>query len=134
MATLRIGARYVGGWTMARAPGIESVMERWSSQARKGYLEMLLLSRLQAGRSYGYEIVARLKEAPGFEALAEGTVYPVLTRMRKDGLIAAEWVAEADGAPRKYYTITALGGDVLKRMKTTWADMTRVLESQEQAR
>ena len=116
---------------MAEDSRLDSIMERWNSQARKGYFEMLLLTRLQAGRTYGYEIVASLKQAPGFEELAEGTVYPVLTRMKKDGLVAAEWVAEDRGAPRKYYTITALGSEVLGQMKSTWSRMGAVLDDQE---
>ncbi|MFS2317101.1 PadR family transcriptional regulator [Maricaulis sp. D1M11] len=108
-----------------------SVLERWSSQARKGYLEMLLLARLKAGRAYGYEIVASLKQAPGFEQLAEGTVYPVLTRMKKDGLVDAEWIAAETGPPRKYYTITATGTRALVEMRSIWTRMTAILDAQE---
>ncbi|WP_417490703.1 PadR family transcriptional regulator [Maricaulis sp.] len=107
------------------------VLERWISQARKGYFEMLLLARLQAGRAYGYQVVASLKQVPGFENLAEGTVYPVLTRMKNDGLVTAEWVAEDSGAPRKYYTTTPFGADVLKDMKSIWAAMGEALDAQE---
>lgn len=107
------------------------MLERWSSQARKGYLEMLLLARLGAGRTYGYQIVASLKLAPGFEKLAEGTVYPVLARMKKDGLVTAEWVTEEKGAPRKYFAITPLGVRALKHMKAVWADMSAVLDAQQ---
>tara|TARA_R110002072_G_scaffold1395_2_gene11766 strand:- start:1289 stop:1669 length:381 start_codon:yes stop_codon:yes gene_type:complete len=107
------------------------VLERWISQARKGYFEMLLLARLQAGRAYGYQIVASLKQVPGFENLAEGTVYPVLTRMKNDGLVTAEWVAEDSGAPRKYYTTTQFGAEVLTEMKAIWTAMSAALESQE---
>ncbi|MEE2566322.1 PadR family transcriptional regulator [Hyphobacterium marinum] len=108
----------------------DDVLERWISQARKGYFEMLLLSRLQAGRAYGYQIVASLKRAPGFEALAEGTIYPVLARMKKDGLVTAEWVATDAGAPRKYYTTTAFGADVLTEMRRVWKRMGDVLDNQ----
>jgi len=113
---------------------LNSVLERWSSQARKGYLEMLLLARLKAGRAYGYEIVSALKLAPGFEHLAEGTVYPVLTRMKKDALVTAEWVAEDTGPPRKYYTITPTGTLALDSMRTTWNRMTDILDAQEPGR
>jgi len=116
---------------MAADPTIDDILDRWSSQARKGYFEMLLLARLQAGRAYGYQIVASLKQAPGFETLAEGTVYPVLTRLKKDGLVTAEWVAEDTGPPRKYYTTTALGARVLGEMKRIWARMGDVLDAQE---
>ncbi|WP_203295014.1 PadR family transcriptional regulator [Maricaulis parjimensis] len=109
---------------------MDEILERWSSQARKGYFEMLLLARLQAGRAYGYQIVASLKQAPGFENLAEGTVYPVLTRMKKDGLVTAEWVAEETGPPRKYYTVTELGARTLDAMTRIWRRMDDVLSAQ----
>jgi PadR family transcriptional regulator PadR len=118
---------------MPEQPAIDTILERWSSQARKGYFEMLMLARLQAGRAYGYQIVAALKQAPGFENLAEGTVYPVLTRMKNDGLVTAEWVAEDTGPPRKYYTTTPLGADVLAAMKTVWNRMGDVLDAQSKA-
>ncbi|OLF71825.1 hypothetical protein AWH62_11865 [Maricaulis sp. W15] len=108
----------------------DDVLERWISQARKGYFEMLLLARVSAGRAYGYQIVASLKHAPGFESLAEGTVYPVLSRMKKDGLVTAEWVAEETGAPRKYYTITDRGAAALARMRAVWTRMGEVLDAQ----
>ncbi|WP_297731311.1 PadR family transcriptional regulator [uncultured Maricaulis sp.] len=109
---------------------MEDILDRWSSQARKGYFEMLLLARLNAGRAYGYQIVAALKQAPGFENLAEGTVYPVLTRMKKDGLVTAEWVAEDTGPPRKYYTVTELGARTLDAMQGIWRRMDEVLLAQ----
>ncbi|MAK63774.1 MAG: PadR family transcriptional regulator [Maricaulis sp.] len=109
---------------------MDGILERWSSQARKGYFEMLLLARLKAGRAYGYQIVATLKQAPGFENLAEGTVYPVLTRMKKDGLVTAEWVAEDTGPPRKYYTVTDLGERTLEAMRSIWRRMDEVLSTQ----
>jgi len=116
---------------MAEKTDKAGVLERWISQARKGYFEMLLLARLQAGRAYGYQIVASLKQVPGFENLAEGTVYPVLTRMRNDGLVTAEWVAEDSGAPRKYYTTTQFGAEVLAEMKAIWTAMSTALDAQE---
>ena len=116
---------------MTSVTDLDGVLERWSSQARKGYLELLLLTRLSAGRAYGYEIVASLKTAPGFEQLAEGTVYPVLTRMKKDGLVTAEWVAEDTGPPRKYYTVTQSGHAALERMRAIWISMGETLKGQE---
>ncbi|MEA1943163.1 MAG: PadR family transcriptional regulator [Pseudomonadota bacterium] len=109
---------------------MDEILDRWSSQARKGYFEMLLLARLKAGRAYGYQIVASLKQAPGFENLAEGTVYPVLARMKKDGLVTAEWIAEDTGPPRKYYTVTDLGGRALHAMQEIWRRMDEVLLAQ----
>lgn len=108
---------------------IDAILERWSSQARKGYLEMALLRRLSSGRTYGYQLIAGLKPVSGFENLAEGTVYPVLARLRSDGLVNAEWIAEDGGAPRKYYEITSQGEAALKRMTDIWTRMTEALQT-----
>jgi len=115
---------------MADSTEMAGILERWSSQARKGYFEMLLLARLQTGSAYGYQIVTSLKQAPGFEKLAEGTVYPVLARMKKDDLVTSEWVTEDTGSPRKYYATTPFGTEVLIKMKEVWARMGDVLDAQ----
>lgn len=104
-------------------------LERWSAQARKGYFELLLLTHLAAERTYGYALVAKLREAPGFAHLAEGTVYPVLARLKADGFITAEWVTEETGPPRKYYAATADGRAVLTRMRRVWTSMNAALDA-----
>lgn len=104
-------------------------LERWSAQARKGYFELLLLTHLANERTYGYALVAKLRQAPGFADLAEGTVYPVLARLKADGFITAEWVTEDTGPPRKYYAATAEGRAVLARMRTIWTSMNAALDA-----
>ncbi|HAQ34087.1 MAG: PadR family transcriptional regulator [Maricaulis sp.] len=104
-------------------------LERWSAQARKGYFELLLLTHLAQGRTYGYALVALLRQAPGFEDLAEGTVYPVLARLRAEGFISAEWVTEDSGTPRKYYAVTEDGRDALVRMRSVWTSMNAALNA-----
>ena len=93
---------------------------RWLTQARKGWLEFFLLLVLSGGRSYGYEIATRLREATGAD-LAEGTLYPLLKRLERDGLVAAQWDTETGTTPRKYYAITSGGAALLARMRDEWA-------------
>ena len=82
--------------------------DNWRSQLRKGWLELAILSSLWSGRLYGLEILRQLEEASDL-VVAEGTVYPVLSRARAEGLVKAEWEESDSGHPRKYYTLTAAG-------------------------
>jgi PadR family transcriptional regulator PadR len=83
-------------------------LENWEAQIRKGWLEVAILATLWGGRRYGLEIIRSLEERSDL-VVAEGTVYPVLTRLRNDGLVDAEWVESDSGHPRKYYSLTAAG-------------------------
>ncbi len=95
-------------------------LERWNSQLRKGVFELLVLGRLERARSYGYALIADLKRDAGMEDIAEGTLYPVLSRLKSDGFVTAEWVAAEEGAPRKYYAITEEGRRALAHMRAAW--------------
>ena len=82
--------------------------DNWQAQLRKGWLELAVLASLWDGRLYGLEILRRLEENSNL-VVAEGTVYPVLNRLRADRLVASEWVESDSGHPRKYYALTAAG-------------------------
>lgn len=82
--------------------------DNWRSQMRKGWLEMAILASLWKGRLYGLEILRRLAEESDL-VIAEGTVYPVLNRLKEDGLVRSEWEEADSGHPRKYYELTASG-------------------------
>jgi PadR family transcriptional regulator PadR len=91
------------------------LFEKWKSQFRKGFLELCLLELLGArGRSYGLAMMESMKEI-GIE-VSEGTLYPLLMRMTKDGSIASAWETPDVGHPRKYYHITAAGSALLAQM------------------
>ncbi|MCX7027778.1 MAG: PadR family transcriptional regulator [Spirochaetes bacterium] len=93
----------------------EELFEKWKSQFRKGFLELCLLELLDAGgRSYGLAMMESLK-AFGIE-VSEGTLYPLLMRMTRDGSIAAIWETPDVGHPRKYYHITEQGSALLIAM------------------
>lgn len=80
----------------------------WEAQIRKGWLEVAILATLSRGRLYGLEIIRAL-EVRSDLAVAEGTIYPVLARLRKDGLVEAQWEEGSSGHPRKYYRLTPQG-------------------------
>lgn len=88
--------------------------ERCEQQMRKGALEMATLAALWSGRLYGLEIIRRFEDSSQL-GLAEGTIYPILSRLKSEGLLASEWVEAEAGHPRKYYWLT---GAVTQRPRT----------------
>ena len=80
----------------------------WEAQIRKGWLEVAILATLWRGRLYGLEIIRELETSSDL-IVAEGTIYPVLARLRNDGFVEAEWVEGVSGHPRKYYKLTSAG-------------------------
>jgi PadR family transcriptional regulator len=82
--------------------------ENWERQVRKGWLELAILASLWEDKLYGLDILRRL-ESHSDLVMAEGTIYPILNRLKSDGLIESEWVESDTGHPRKYYWLTAPG-------------------------
>ena len=93
--------------------------DKWEAQMRKGCLEMVVLASLWHGRLYGLEIL-RVLERDSSLVLAEGTIYPILNRLRAEGLVKSEWVEAEAGHPRKYYELTHAGRERATRMAETW--------------
>jgi len=89
------------------------------SQLRRGVLEYCVLAVLRDGERYGYELVAELGAADGL-LTSEGTIYPLLGRLRKDGAVATTWRESTSGPPRRYYSLTARGYDTLERFGGEW--------------
>ena len=94
----------------------------WRTQLRKGALELVLLLLLEREELYGYELVKRLKAAAEIDT-SEGTIYPILSRLRKDGLIRSRWIEPESGVPRKYYRITEAGSAALEEMIDAWRSL-----------
>ena len=90
------------------------------SQLRRGVLEYCVLAALRDGERYGYELVAELGAADGL-LTSEGTIYPLLGRLRKDGAVATTWRESTSGPPRRYYSLTAAGHATLERFTGEWA-------------
>jgi PadR family transcriptional regulator PadR len=93
--------------------------DRWEAQLRKGALEMAALASLWKGRLYGLEII-RFLENHSRLVLAEGTIYPILSRLKSEGLLTSEWVEAEAGHPRKYYSLTDAGRERLRLMAEAW--------------
>lgn len=93
--------------------------ERILTNLRKGVVEFCVLAHLRTERTYGFDLVRKLES----DALiaSEGTLYPLLTRLRSAGMVETEWVESHDGRPRKYYTLTARGADYLDTFERVWA-------------
>jgi PadR family transcriptional regulator PadR len=93
----------------------------------KGTLEGVVLAILSRRPAYGYEITARLREA-GFTDIAEGTVYALLIRTERRGLVDVEQVPSEKGPPRKVYSLNARGSEYLDEFWRTWGFLTERLE------
>jgi PadR family transcriptional regulator, regulatory protein PadR len=93
--------------------------DKWEVQLRKGSLEVAILAALWHGRLYGLEILRHF-ESNSDLVVVEGTIYPLLSRLRSLGLIESEWVESDSGHPRKYYGLTAAGRERAIEMSRTW--------------
>jgi PadR family transcriptional regulator, regulatory protein PadR len=104
--------------------------DKWEVQLRKGCLELAILAALWGGKRYGLEILRRL-ESDSALIVSEGTVYPLLSRLKALGLVESEWVESDGGHPRKYYALTAAGRQRALAMATMWeqfsSSMSRLL-------
>jgi PadR family transcriptional regulator PadR len=95
-------------------------VDKWEVQLRKGCLELAILGSLWAGKQYGLEILRRLERESDL-VLSEGTVYPLLSRLKADGLLDSEWVEAEGGHPRKYYRLTPAGRRRAVQMARLWS-------------
>lgn len=96
--------------------------DRRITQLRKGILELAVMGVLYHERHYGYSLVRVLSES-GSISLKEGTVYPILARLDRDGLVRTEWVESAQGPPRKYYAITPAGRQLFDELNEEFATL-----------
>ena len=97
-------------------------------QLRKGVLELCILNIVGQARVYGYDIVRQLR---GVDALVvrEGTVYPILSRLKRDGLVSTMLEESPEGPARKYYELTARGKQLCAKMNTYWDILTRGVDT-----
>jgi PadR family transcriptional regulator, regulatory protein PadR len=98
-------------------------IENWREQLRRGGLELAILSVVAEAPRYGLEIIRHLEESTDL-VVTEGTIYPILARLAKDGVLRAEWIADEGPHPRKYYRLTEEGRRVLDEMLLQWDDFT----------
>lgn len=97
----------------------QAFIEKWKSQVKKGTITFILLNLLTREELYGYELIEKIKAHTDI-AIAEGTLYPMLNRLKEEQLVTTKWVEQSSGIPRKYYSITQRGLQVLSEMKEFW--------------
>ncbi len=98
-------------------------LENTQTQMRKGILEYCILQIIARGEVYASDLLHELTDAKIM--VVEGTLYPLLSRLRKAGLVEYKWVESASGPPRKYYTLTQEGHSFLTNLDKTWGDLVK---------
>jgi PadR family transcriptional regulator, regulatory protein PadR len=101
-------------------------LENTKAQMRKGVLEFCILSLLSGKEAYASELIQTLKDSKLL--VVEGTIYPLLTRLKNDGLLTYRWEESTSGPPRKYYTVTDPGEKFLSELRSTWDELVRAVE------
>ncbi len=97
-------------------------IEKWQSQIKKGTLSFIVLLVINKDEVYGYELIEKIKKQTGI-SIAEGTLYPLMNRLKLENLLDSKWVEQPTGIPRKYYFLTTFGQQTLKGMKTEWVTL-----------
>lgn len=96
-------------------------VDNTKSQMRKGMLDYCIMLLLHRQPSYANDIIAQLKEAKMI--IVEGTLYPLLTRLKNEKLLKYEWKESTQGPPRKYYALTMDGEEALRQLDQSWDEM-----------
>ncbi|WP_412850761.1 PadR family transcriptional regulator [Chryseobacterium sp. PMSZPI] len=100
----------------------QEFIEKWLSQVKKGSLSFIVLLILKEKELYGYELIEKIKNVTAIN-IAEGTLYPLMNRLKTDGLLESKWVEQETGIPRKYYFLTDSGNETLSEMKKIWINL-----------
>jgi PadR family transcriptional regulator PadR len=95
------------------------VADNWTTQLRKGVLELCILNIIGRSRVYGYDIVRQLRDIDAL-VVREGTIYPILSRLKRDGLVRTSLEESPAGPARKYYELTRRGQQLLDEMNGYW--------------
>ena len=102
-------------------------IENTQSQMRKGVLEFCILSIIKKGEAYPSDIIEEMRK--GRMQLFEGTLYPLLTRLKNAGLLTYRWVESSSGPPRKYFSLTDAGVAFYDELQKTWEEMVGAVET-----
>ena len=102
--------------------------DNWTKQLRKGILELCILNDIRNRKMYGYEIVRRLCRIEGM-IISESTIYPILRRLRRNGLVETFMQDSPEGPTRKYYKLTEKGRDIVCQMNTYWDAISKQTDS-----
>jgi PadR family transcriptional regulator PadR len=105
----------------------EAFLSNWGSQARKGSLELVVMTSLAEREFYGYELVEHLKAQCGL-TVSDGTLYAILLRLKNEGFVRHRWEHAETGPARKYYSLTKTGQSALDGMRAVWAEIAGAVE------
>ena len=107
---------------------MENYISNVEAQMRKGILELCILNIIAEEEIYPSDIIAKLKESKLI--VVEGTLYPLLTRLKNSGLLSYRWVESTSGPPRKYYKLTEEGAKCLEELNKTWLELVYAVKKQ----
>ncbi|MFC1738796.1 PadR family transcriptional regulator [Planctomycetota bacterium] len=96
--------------------------ENWATQLRKGMFELCILNVIKGTSVYGYDIVRQLRDIRGL-VISEGTIYPILSRLKREGFVRTTIKESTEGPARKYYELTPKGEKILNQMNDYWKDI-----------
>jgi len=114
--------------------GCVDIADNWTTQLRKGLLELCMLNVIGRGRIYGYDIVRQLRDVDVL-VVSEGTIYPILSRLKRDGLVRTSLEESPSGPARKYYELTRRGEQLRDDMNVHWDLLTQgIAEIRERAK
>ncbi len=102
-------------------------IDNTASQMRKGVLEFCILSIIKLGEAYPSDIIDKMKAAN--LNILEGTLYPLLTRLKNAEFLTYRWVESNSGPPRKYFSLTDKGADFYQELETTWLELANAVEA-----
>lgn len=107
----------------------EEYKNKWISQLKKGTLSFIVLNILNKEKEYyGYDLISEIKRITDID-IAEGTLYPLLIRLKNENLVEHNWVEQQSGIPRKYYKITKEGKSTIAQMKAYWDNLNQTINS-----
>lgn len=102
-------------------------LENTKAQMRKGILEYCILEILSKKNAYAPDIIEEMKKAKMI--VVEGTLYPLLTRLKNAGMLSYRWEESQQGPPRKYYELTETGTEILSEMEESWTEIVEAVET-----
>lgn len=100
----------------------ERFLDNWTTQLRKGMLELGVLNAIKGTSLYGYDIMRKLRDIEGL-VISEGTIYPILSRLKREGFVRTTLKESTEGPARKYYELTPKGEKILSQMNDYWTDI-----------
>lgn len=105
----------------------ENFVHKWKSQVKKGTLSFIILNVLKGNEFYGYELIEEIRKHAEIE-IAEGTLYPLMNRLKNEELVSSKWVEQESGIPRKYYCLTETGTQTLIQMQEYWRSLEKSIK------